>query len=76
MNKIIFRFYIVKDFDYFEVCFDSRLSFIENFKLLNDLKAIDTSNLKIYDLESNSFLCLDKPISSMNFTYYNKLYLY
>lgn len=76
MKKIIFRFYIVKDDSFFEVYFDSRLSFLDNFKLLKDIYQIDISNMHIYDEYAKKFVCLNIPISKYNFQDYNKLLLF
>lgn len=74
MNKIIFRFYLVKEGKFIEVAFDSRLSFNDNFKLLNSIYPID--NYKIYDKDNNAFLSLNVPLKDFNFSYYTKLCIF
>lgn len=76
MNKIVFRFYVVKDNYFFEVCFDSRLSFIDNFKLLNEIYKVDISNLHIYDDYAKRFVSLNTPINRYHFVEYTKLMLF
>lgn len=76
MNKIIFRFHIVKNNEYFEVTFDNRLSFNENFNLLNDIYPLSFNNFQIFDENSNSFLDLDVEIREYGFSYYNKLLIF
>lgn len=76
MNKIIFRFYLIKTNTYFEVSFDSRLSFSDNFKLLNDIYPISINDIHIYDKEAKSFLDLDIPLDKFGFSYYNRLFIF
>lgn len=76
MNKIVFRFYEIKNNDFFEVSFDSRLSFIDNFRLLNDIYFIPINTIHIYDETSKSFLDMDIPIEKFGFYHYNKLFLF
>lgn len=58
MNKVLIRFYIVKDERVIEAYFDERLSFIDNFKMLNYL-----NEPKIYDPNKCIFLNNKVPIS-------------
>lgn len=76
MNEIVIRFIVLKKDDYFDVKFDTRLSFIDNFILLRDLYPIDVKQYHIYDLENQAFLSLNKPIYEYNFAYYTRLYLF
>lgn len=73
MNSIIFRFYLASKLDYFEVCFDTRLSFKDNFLLLKDIYPINTSKLHIYDEKYHKFLALNTALSNFNFPYYKEL---
>lgn len=76
MNKIVFRFYEIKNNDFFEVSFDSRLSFIDNFRLLNEIYSIPINTIHIYDETSKTFLDMDIPIEKFGFSHYNKLFLF
>ena len=74
MNKVIFRFYRLTKNDFFEVSFDTRLSFYENFRLLKDIYHIEDS-IHIYDGDKGIFLSMNVPLNTFNFAYYTKLYL-
>lgn len=58
MNKILIRLYIVKDEKVIETYFDDRLSFKDNFKMINYL-----DEPKIYDPNKRMFLNNSVPIS-------------
>lgn len=75
MNNIVFRFYLVKENKYFEVSFDSRLSFKDNFKLLQDIYPINIDTLNVYDKVNSVFLAIDVPISEFCFKRYTDLEL-
>ena len=57
----------MKDNSVIETYFDSRLSFKENFQML---EIEDSSNLKIYDETKGLFLNTDIPISQFNISYF------
>lgn len=75
MKKVI-RLYVIKDHNFFEVCFDSRLSFNDNLRLLKDIYKLDTTNVHIYDEYANRFVAMDIPIDKFNFNDYVKLTLF
>jgi len=68
MNKIYLNFLDVKCEKQLAVIFDLRLSFIDNFNLLNEINSykIDTRNIGIYDEQKNIWLKTDIPIKSFN----------
>ena len=77
MNKIILRFFIVKNKKVFEVIFDTRLNFNENFRLLKDIYDIGEIGEKyIVDINKNIALKKDTPIGEFNFQSFITLYIY
>lgn len=78
MNKVLLNFKIVKINCYLEVVFDSRLSFLENFKELIGLYEyeIDLDSLSIYDPYKKVMLDLDKPLDNFYFGSYRFLMIY
>ena len=77
MNKIILRFFIVKNKKVFEVVFDTRLNFNENFRLLKNIYDIGEIGEKyIVDINKNIALKKDVPIGEFNFQSFITLYIY
>ncbi len=76
MNRIILRFIIVKDNKTFEVIFDSRLTFIQNFKMLKDVLDVDIERLVIMDNKKQIALRKDVPINEFNFKNFMTLYIF
>ena len=77
MNKIILRFFIVKNKKVLEVIFDTRLNFNENFNLLKDIYDIgEISEKYIVDINKNVALKKDVPIGEFNFQSFITLYIY
>lgn len=74
MNKIILRFYILKNDDFFEVLFDKRLSFNENFNLLKEIYDFPFFTY-IFDKTNNIALKKDIPIKDFDFNNFMTLYL-
>lgn len=75
MNRIILRFCVVKKKKVFETIFDTRLNFIENFKLLNNTD-FDFQSIYIFDLEKMVALKKDVPIVDYNFHNFMTLYIF
>ncbi len=69
MNSVILRFKVAKSKKVFEVIFDTRLSFIDNFSLFKSIENLDIKDKVIYDEGKNIALRRDVPIS--NFHFYN-----
>lgn len=77
MNKIILRFNVIKSGQVFEVIFDKRLSFIDNFKLLKELNSFELEkDMYIYDLDRVQVLRKDVPLSEFNIQSNITLYLF
>ena len=77
MNKIILRFCLIKNKKVFEVIFDTRLDFNENFKLLKEIYDIgEISEKYIVDMNKNIALRKDIPIGDFNFQSFITLYIY
>lgn len=77
MNKVALRFKIVKENKVIEVLFDKRLSFSENFKLLNEIYDLgDTESICIYDQNYKKALRKDVKIELFNFPNFTNLYIY
>ena len=75
-NTIIFRFNNINKSSFFEVSFDQRLSFIENFDLLKDIYPINITNFYIYDREMKDFLLKDIPLKEFSFSCFKELDLF
>ena len=77
MNKVILRFCTVKSGEVFEVVFDRRLSFLENFALLKTISSyfIDEHSY-IIDIERHLALKKDVPLSSFDLPNFRTLYLF
>ena len=77
MNKIILRFNIIKTNEVFEVIFDQRLTFTENFFLLSHIYPIRfIDDNYIIDPDKKIALKKDVPIKSFNFPNFMTLYLF
>lgn len=76
MNKIILRFIVVKQNKTFEVVFDQRLTFIENFVLLKDIYYININKAYIVDNKKQIALKKDVPLSKFNFKSFKTLYIF
>ena len=77
MDKIILRFNVIKSGQVFEVIFDKRLSFIENFKLLKEINSFELKeDVYIYGLDKMQALKKDIPLYEFNFQSNLTLYLF
>lgn len=76
MNKLILVLYVMKTRKQIEVIFDDRLSFVENFYLLDELYNLnDLKNIYILD-DNNIFLKKDIPIKEYEFKQFEKVYIF
>ncbi len=67
MNKILLRFNIINNNEIFEVIFDTRLSFNDNFKLLGEIYHFKLKDDNyIFDLVKDIPLRKDVPLKSFN----------
>ena len=73
MDSVYIRFKIVKEKRSIEVKFDSRLSFTENFRLMN-YQNLD--KLRVYDPNRKIFLDRNVPIGEMHISGFMTFYLY
>lgn len=76
MNSVVIRFYIIEKREYIDVKFDKRLSFKENFCMLEELYPINIDKYRIYDENNKGFYPLDKPIKCFDLAYYTSLLLF
>ena len=56
MYEVLLRFKVIKTGLIFEAILDSRLSFKENFKILEDMLNIKLTNMYVFDAEKKIFL--------------------
>lgn len=77
MYKVLLRFSFARNNKVIEVYFDERLSFKDNFKLLNNLIEIpNINNLKIYDKNKHMFLRTDISIKEFNINSFMNFVVY
>ena len=76
MHEKIIRFKIVKRNYIFEAILDDRLSFSENFKLLENIMDIDIKNSRVYDPYKKVFLDNNAPLSAYNISNIMLFYLF
>lgn len=76
MYDVLIRFKFIKNDYIFEAVLDSRLSFKDNFKLLQNIIDIDIKNVKVYDPKNGVFLNRDIPIKQFDINYFVYFYLY
>lgn len=76
MYEILIRFHIVIDNSVLETKLDSRLSFLENFKLLENIYDKDLSKCKVYDNYRKKFLNMNVKLSEFNFNSFIELILF
>ncbi|MDO4500450.1 MAG: hypothetical protein Q4B60_04170 [Erysipelotrichaceae bacterium] len=76
MNKIILRLHILSLNKVYEVIFDTRLSFRENLKILNELVDLKNRDYYIFDPEKKIALKRDIPLKDFNFRAFKNLNLY
>ena len=76
MHEILIRFrFIARDMT-IECVLDERLSFKENFSLLQQISDIDCRKIVIYDPEKKIFLKEDLPIKEFNIGRFILLYVF
>ena len=66
MHKIPIRFRIVRTGEILEVCFDIRLSFIQNMELLNQADRVVADDFRVYDPHKKIFLDRNIPLSEFH----------
>jgi len=76
MYQIVLRFKIIRNNHILEVTFDERLSFKENFKLLETIANEDLKKIIVYDPNKKLFLNTDIPLKEFNFSYFMSFYLF
>lgn len=76
MYEKIIRFKIVKNNYVFEAVLDDRLSFSENFKMLENIMDIDIKNSRVYDPNKNVFLDSNVAINAYNISNIMLFYLF
>ncbi len=76
MYELLIRFRLIKSSDIYEVIFDSRLSFEENFVLLKKIINIDLAKYRVYDFNKKIFLKRDVSLAEFNFDRFVQLYLF
>lgn len=76
MYDVLIRFKLIKNDYIFEAILDSRLSFKDNFKLLENIVDIDIKNVWVFDPKNEVFLNRNIPIAQYNINYFMILYLY
>lgn len=75
-HEIKIRFRIVKNRHVIEVLFDERLSFHENFRILNEICNENLADVRVYDPMKRIFLDRDVPLSTFSFQYFVSFYLF
>lgn len=75
MNNIILRLYLISKKQVMEVIFDSRLSFIENFKLLKELLPVELND-DSYIIDPYRTIALRKDVALKEFNFKNFMTLY
>lgn len=76
MYDVLIRFRLVKNNGVFEVIFDSRMSFRENFKMLENIIGINLSDYKVYDPNKKIFLKRNISLNEFNIDRFIQLYLF
>lgn len=76
MHDLLVRFKLIKNNYVFEVILDCRLSFIDNFKLLQNIIKLDLKDAKVYDPNKRLFLDRNIPICEFNIQYFIYLYIF
>lgn len=66
MYKIMIRLRMIKDNTVIETIFDSRLSFLDNMKLLNRISDYQIDDFAIYDPNKKLFLDRNSPVALFN----------
>lgn len=76
MHEIYLRFKVAGSDETFEAVLDDRLSFSENFKLLENIKEINIDEICVYDPNKAIFLNSTEPIKKFNIKGFKIYYLF
>lgn len=76
MYDVLIRFKVIKNNKIFEVIFDRRLSFIDNFIILNKIVNINLKDYKVYDPNKKIFLKRNIKLSEFNIDRFIQLHLF
>lgn len=76
MYEILIRFHRVIDNTIIEAKLDYRLSFLENFKLLESICEINLSNSLVYDNYRKQFLNMNTKLEEFNINSFIELVLF
>lgn len=76
MHEILIRFRFIDTDKTIECALDERLSFRENFKLLEKISDINCEDIAIYDPEKKIFLDEDLPLKRFNICRFILLYVF
>lgn len=75
MNKVLLRLKDLPTSKTYEVYFDDRLSFKENFHLLSKMVDEDLENRYVYDASKNIFLDNEIPIACFRISIFTMFFL-
>lgn len=75
MNKVLLRLKDLPTSKIYEVYFDDRLSFKENFQLLSKMINEDLTNRYVYDASKNIFLDNEIPIHNFRISIFTMFFL-
>ena len=76
MHKVLLCFKVIRTGKILEVCFDDRLSFEENFRMLEKISETGFRKLIIYDPIKKIFLDRTIPLSEFNLKTLALFYLF
>ena len=76
MHEVLIRFRFIDCDKTIECALDERLSFRENFQLLEKISDINCMNIAIYDPEKKIFLNEDLPLKQFNICRFILLYVF
>jgi len=76
MYEKLMRFKVIKDDRVFDAYLDERLSFVDNFKLLENILDTSSNYYKVYDPNKKLFLNTSVPIEEFSISNYMMMYLY
>ena len=76
MHEIMIRFRFIACDRTLECALDERLSFEQNFRLLEQISDVRCENIAIYDPEKKIFLNKDLPLSEFNICRFILLYVF
>lgn len=76
MHDVLIRFKLIKNDYVFEAVLDSRLSFKDNFKLLQNIIDKNLKNIRVFDPNKRVFLDENTPLVNFNINNFILLYLF